>query len=139
MRGRSQTARLAATMSVATALLLGIGQARQARAETIVVNNQVEVIKSDIPRPTSGMTMQAVEQRFGAPRERHPTVGKPPITRWDYDHFAVFFEKDRVIDAVVLPTTASPSDAAPVDAAAPIPSGSAPASAPASSGGSTAG
>jgi hypothetical protein len=25
----------------------------------------------------------------------------PPITRWDYNNFAVFFEGDRVIDAVV--------------------------------------
>ena len=32
---------------------------------------------------------------------RHPTVGQPPITRWDYNGFAVFFEHDRVIDAVV--------------------------------------
>jgi hypothetical protein len=26
--------------------------------------------------------------------------GQPPITRWDYAGFAVFFEHDRVIDAV---------------------------------------
>jgi hypothetical protein len=28
-------------------------------------------------------------------------VGAPPITRWDYAGFSVFFEHDRVIDAVV--------------------------------------
>lgn len=78
------------------------------RAETIVVNDQVEVVKSTVPRPTGGMTMEAVEKRFGVPRERHPSVGTPPITRWDYDQFAVFFEKDRVIDAVV---TAPPAPA----------------------------
>jgi hypothetical protein len=27
-------------------------------------------------------------------------VGKPPITRWDYPGFSVFFEGDRVIDTV---------------------------------------
>ncbi len=70
------------------------------------------------------MTMQAVESKFGAPRERHPTVGTPPITRWDYDHFAVFFEKDRVIHAVVIAPDQPPPAAAPVSTpptAAPAP------------------
>jgi hypothetical protein len=45
--------------------------------------------------------MTTVEQKFGAPVTRHPTVGAPPITRWDYAGFSVFFERDRVIHAVV--------------------------------------
>ena len=45
--------------------------------------------------------MADVEARFGAPQARHPAVGEPPITRWDYAGFAVFFERDRVIHAVV--------------------------------------
>jgi len=45
--------------------------------------------------------MSAVEKRFGAPTSRHPAVGQPPITRWDYPGFSVFFEYDRVIHAVV--------------------------------------
>jgi len=72
-------------------------------AETIVIDDKVTVRASDVPRPAPGMTMKAVEQRFGAPQERHAAVGAPPITRWDYPAFAVFFERDRVIDAVVLP------------------------------------
>lgn len=55
----------------------------------------------DVPRPTRGMTMDAVEARFGAPREKHAAVGKPPITRWDYDAFSVFFEHQYVLHAVV--------------------------------------
>jgi hypothetical protein len=54
-----------------------------------------------------------VEKQFGAPVTRHPTVGKPPITRWDYNGFAVVFEHDRVIDSVVL-ADAAPAAAAPV-------------------------
>jgi hypothetical protein len=47
-----------------------------------------------------------VEARFGAPAKRFAPVGggkpeHPPITRWDYADFSVFFERDRVIDAVV--------------------------------------
>ena len=27
-------------------------------------------------------------------------VGQPPITRWDYREFSVYFERDRVINSV---------------------------------------
>jgi hypothetical protein len=73
-----------------------------ARAETLVVDDQVVVRESTIERPAKGATMAKVEARFGAPQTRHPTVGKPPITRWDYAGFSVFFEGDRVIHAVAL-------------------------------------
>jgi hypothetical protein len=72
-----------------------------AAAETIVVDDQVIVRESTIETPQRGLTMSAVEARFGAPQNRHPAVGKPPITRWDYPGFAVFFENDRVLHSVV--------------------------------------
>jgi hypothetical protein len=72
------------------------------RAETIVVNDKVMVRESSIARPGGGMKMDEVVRKFGEPTKRHPTVGKPPITRWDYPQFSVFFEGDRVIHAVVL-------------------------------------
>jgi hypothetical protein len=56
---------------------------------------------SAVARPERGSTMVGVERKFGAPVTRHPTVGAPPITRWDYPSFSVFFEGDRVIHAVV--------------------------------------
>jgi hypothetical protein len=82
-------------------LLIGSALAGTAIAETVEVNGQVEVMPSQVDRPKRGTTMDEVEKRFGAPANRHPTVGAPPITRWDYGNFSVFFEKDRVIDAVV--------------------------------------
>jgi hypothetical protein len=88
-----------------------------ARADLIVSDDQVSVIPSDLARPSPGMTMQKVEEKFGAPTERHEAVGTPPITRWDYQNFSVFFEKDRVIHAVV---TAAGGDA-PAPAAEPAP------------------
>jgi hypothetical protein len=69
--------------------------------ETIVVNDQVQVRETQLDRPKRGSTMGEVEKHFGAPVTRHATVGKPPITRWDYSGFSVFFEHDRVIHAVV--------------------------------------
>jgi hypothetical protein len=83
------------------ALMCGFGAAGAAYADTVVVDDQVMVRDSAVSRPARGSTMTTVEAKFGAPTTRHPTVGVPPITRWDYAGFAVFFEKDRVIHAVV--------------------------------------
>ena len=84
-------------------LALALLCAGPAFAETLVVNDQVEVRDSSVDRPARGSTQAAVEAHFGAPQTRHATVGKPPITRWDYPGFAVFFEGNRVIHAVALP------------------------------------
>ena len=54
-----------------------------------------------VPRPTRGLTMEQVRQRFGAPVKELPWVGDPPITRWVYDRFTVYFEGNRVINSVV--------------------------------------
>jgi hypothetical protein len=53
-------------------------------------------------RPARGSSMSVVESRFGAPATRHAAVGAPPITRWDYPQFSVFFEHDKVLHAVVV-------------------------------------
>jgi hypothetical protein len=54
-----------------------------------------------VTTPARGITMAKVEAQFGAPTERHAAIGKPPITRWDYANFSVFFEYDHVVHAVV--------------------------------------
>jgi hypothetical protein len=88
------------TLKIALALAALWGSL--ATAETIVVDDQVLVRPSSVDRPARGSTMTAVEAKFGAPQSRHDAVGAPPITRWDYLGFSVFFEKDRVIDAVAV-------------------------------------
>jgi len=52
--------------------------------------------------PSRGSTMAQVESRFGTPALRHAAVGQPPITRWDYPQFSVFFEHDKVLHAVIV-------------------------------------
>jgi hypothetical protein len=52
--------------------------------------------------PARGSTMSQVEARFGAPTTKHAAVGDPPITRWDYPQFSVFFEFDKVLHAVIV-------------------------------------
>ena len=70
--------------------------------------------------PTRGMSMGQVEQQFGAPANRlDPRGGDAPrhpvINRWVYDRFTVYFERDRVIDAVA--NRASPTEVGPKNAA----------------------
>lgn len=51
--------------------------------------------------PRRGMTMAHVTDRYGQPRERHGPVGEPPITRWEYAGFSVYFEHNKVLHSVV--------------------------------------
>jgi hypothetical protein len=92
------------------ALLCCLAPVGAAVAETLVVDDQVQLRQSSVERPARGLTMSAVEQKFGAPSQKHAAVGgcsagaspcrTPPITRWDYAGFSVFFENEHVVEAV---------------------------------------
>ena len=84
------------------ALLLA---ASGAQADTLLLDGIEVDRQTDQMRPRPGMSMTAVESAYGAPAQRHSAVGgaaaeHPPITRWDYPSFSVYFEHDRVIHAV---------------------------------------
>lgn len=56
--------------------------------------------------PSKGEAQTAVLRRYGEPAKRYAAVGgasaaQPPITRWDYSSFSVFFENSHVVHAVV--------------------------------------
>ena len=77
-------------------------------ADTLLVDavNQAPPNSADgLLRPTRGMSMAEVEQNFGAPSEKSAPVGAggahPPITRWAYPSFSVYFERQRVLTSVV--------------------------------------
>jgi len=77
----------------AIALLVAFGSL--ASAET--VNMDGGMARSDDGRPTRGMTQASVESKYGSPVSVNAPVGDPPISRWEYAGFVVFFEYDRVI------------------------------------------
>jgi hypothetical protein len=52
-------------------------------------------------QPARGMSMEKVEAAYGAPANRAPAIGDPPITRWEYPSFVVFFEHNIVLHSVV--------------------------------------
>lgn len=85
-----------------------------AHADVLSVDDgvaQPAASSKDVARPIRGMTMHQVEQRFGASQEKLPPVGDPPITRWVYPDFTVYFEHQYVIHAVLhqqAPVTKQP-------------------------------
>jgi hypothetical protein len=84
------------TLALAAPLLLPAGQAA---ADKLVIEN-VAAGAAAAERPARGSSMARVESRFGAPASRSGPVGQPPITRWDYADFVVYFEYDHVVHAV---------------------------------------
>jgi hypothetical protein len=91
--------------TIPTTLALLLLAASAAHADTLLLDG-IEVDRQSLDaRPKPGMSMTAVESAYGAPLERHSPVGgsvaeQPPITRWDYAAFSVYFEHERVIHAV---------------------------------------
>lgn len=83
--------------AVLAALLLA-GAVLPAGADTLVIDAVQQA--AGLERPAKGDSMTQVETRFGAPQQTHGAVGQPPITRWEYPQFTVYFEGDRVIHAV---------------------------------------
>jgi hypothetical protein len=63
----------------------------------------VESIQSapEMMTPGKGLTMSQVRQQFGGPLSELDAVGDPPITRWEYNGFSVFFEHDLVLHSVI--------------------------------------
>ena len=53
-----------------------------------------------VEMPHNGMTMNAVRERYGAPDNERAPVGWPPIARWEYPGYTVYFEGNLVITSV---------------------------------------
>jgi hypothetical protein len=100
--------------ALAASLLLATVAAPAAQAETLLIE-RVNA-ESGTTLPARGMRMADVERKFGAPAQRlEPRGGesrrRPTINRWTYPNFVVYFEKDRVIDAVAI--RANPNEVGP--------------------------
>ena len=85
-----------------------------ASADTLLIQRATVAQKQDLPR--RGASMAQVEARDGAPQQKFAPVGgggprTPPITRWQYETFSVYFENSHVVDAVLA--KASPLEIGP--------------------------
>jgi hypothetical protein len=81
-------------------IVLSFATLAVAQADTLLIQSvqQAEATRSE--RPASGLTKAQVEARFGAPTRMVAAIGDPPISRWEYPTFTVYFENERVIHAV---------------------------------------
>ena len=89
---------------LAPALLAALALAAPAHADTLLIQRTQAAAHANLPK--RGASMAAVEASFGAPVTRHAAVGgggahTPPITRWDYPAFSVYFEHGHVVNSVV--------------------------------------
>jgi hypothetical protein len=86
-------------LRILTVLALIFGAVGLSAADTLEMDGAEPVANSS--RPGRGETTASVESKYGAPAAKRAAVGDPPISRWEYKEFVVFFEYDRVIHAVV--------------------------------------
>lgn len=96
---------------------LGFGLSGVAHADVLLVNRVKQ--EAGISEPARGMSMAQVQARFGAPAKRlDPRGGQksqwPTINRWEYPQFIVYFEKNKVIDVVLVQATPTEIGPAPV-------------------------
>lgn len=77
---------------ILAAVLLSVGSLSVAQSDQIDGYDQ--------NRPQRGMSMKAVERAWGSPETRRAAIGDPPISRWEYSGFTVYFEHNHVIHAV---------------------------------------
>ena len=97
--------------SLSLSLLLGcalLPPAMPAGADTLLIQRAKAAAQENLPQ--RGASMAAVESEFGAPDRKHaPTGGgsasTPPITRWDYPTFSVYFENSHVVNSVLAKAT----------------------------------
>ncbi len=98
------------------AILLALAAA-PAVADTLLIERVAAARSSDLPH--RGASMSQVEAHYGAPQRKLAPVGggsvhTPPITRWQYPTFSVYFENSHVVDAVLAKASALEIGPAPV-------------------------
>lgn len=97
MKSIRSTSCTAITTALAACLLLST---LTTLADTLVIPLGQQAAQASSPLPQRGLSGTSVRQRYGEPTRRHPAVGQPPINRWDYADFSVYFEHDKVIHSV---------------------------------------
>ena len=68
--------------------------------ETILPIGSQGQYLGNMSEPTHGQNQETVKSQFGQPLAVYGPHGEPPITRWDYENFSVYFENDSVIHSV---------------------------------------
>ena len=70
-----------------------------AQADVLLIEEVRATGHMDLPQ--NGYSKTEIESRYGMPERKHSKVGDPPIARWDYERFSVYFEYELVITSVL--------------------------------------
>ena len=97
--------------SLSLSLLLGcalLAPSLPASADTLLIQRAKAAALENVPQ--RGASMASVEAEFGTPSRKHAPIGggsasTPPITRWDYPTFSVYFENSHVVNSVLAKAT----------------------------------
>ncbi len=82
-------------------ITVGIGLTVSVGAQNLNIGSaEQSAVTSPSGKPIRGMKSDQVRANFGMPQTIRNPVGNPPIIRWEYSNFVVFFEYDTVIHAV---------------------------------------
>jgi len=85
--------------------ILGILLTGTSAADVLLMDSIQTAPAVDTPR--AGINMDSVRATYGNPIQEYPTVSEnggplqPPITRWDYNGYSVYFENNLVVHSVV--------------------------------------
>jgi hypothetical protein len=79
---------------------IALSNLESAFADTLIIDGVSQSADTVSERPSRGLSMDKVASAWGEPQTRQSPVGDPPISRWEYSGFIVYFEYQHVIHAV---------------------------------------
>jgi hypothetical protein len=86
-------------LALGLAVLTGFSGFGILSADVLLIEEVRQASTMDVP--PNGMRTAEVRARFGEPETVHAAVGDPPIIRWDYGQWSVYFEYDLVLFTVL--------------------------------------
>ncbi len=70
-----------------------------AHADVLLIEEVRQAERMNLPE--NGHSKADIEAKFGAPVQKLPAVGDPPISSWKYGKYSVYFEHDLVLFTVL--------------------------------------
>jgi len=70
-------------------------------ADVLLIDEVRQAGRMELPQ--NGQKKVDIESEFGAPVQKLPAVGDPPISSWKYDRYTVYFEHNLVLFSVLHP------------------------------------
>lgn len=71
------------------------------RTTTQVATSSSHGVRTAAKLPPRGTTKAQARARLGDPVRIHGAIGQPPIARWDYANYVLYFENNRLLDVVI--------------------------------------